>query len=759
MGLAESSLQLVSKSATDFMSVKRRASRAAVAFASKSGVAGYARSGWAGSDGGKGRMSISKEMRPDSVQSFASSGVSSRKKIEEMLNLDHMQELRKRFEEADADGNGAIDVEEFKAVFKKLLGRKAKESSSEEQMTALFMKIDFSSDGFIDWDEFCTYMLLEFTEKDDAYHRSVEVLFNLPAVCAFTPHRDTIFRVCHQNNTTFVTASQDGMLAFWSNDLSLKKTFQLPKVTSRGTDAGSQATEASSRGNDTSSRPKKRWVTDVALLTHFNKFVISTGDRELQFYELSTLEPYCHISSLESIPLKLHFWADPSNKNYCLLSFGDGEGCVSTLIFYSLSSCFRQWKKFPRADQTPSVTLDQVAISPDSKLVRWKVHDDWVAELKYFHAIRSVISCSHDPNTAVVVGSVEGSTHVESYLRELSHSPGGRRLNYTQLKHRYDADQTVFKIYKGAKTFDFSAEHNILATGGMDRVLRLWNPYVPSKPIGMLRGHNGPIMKLAICESESRVYTISTDKTVKVWHIQDQSCLTTITEKAHRVAGCLQTMHYNPGCRTLAIVTDVVAVLTLKGKPLVKEKVLSHRDPVQSVQYNSSFKQVLTCCDGSVVKLWELETGVPLFEFSHAHDDEPIVDMVFDSTQRRLITAGQDGTIRSWNFNNGHCLRIFKKDNKQEFTCLTYVNFNNCKRIIGVGWDRRLTMFPDTTDDCHHVQYPLPYWPDDLNFGHQEDILGIAFCPPHYVATSSFDGEVWYCHCIHFPRLCSCSYR
>ena len=73
---------------------------------------------------------------------------------------------------------------------------------------------------------------------------------------------------------------------------------------------------------------------------------------------------------------------------------------------------------------------------------------------------------------------------------------------------------------------------------------------------------------------------------IQVWHIQDQSCLTTITEKAHKVAGSLQSnllctvvtsyecidyvillaMHYNPGCRTLAIVTDVVAVLTLKGK-------------------------------------------------------------------------------------------------------------------------------------------------------------------------------------------------
>ena len=40
--------------------------------------------------------------------------------------------------------------------------------------------------------------------------------------------------------------------------------------------------------------------------------------------------------------------------------------------------------------------------------------------------------------------------------------------------------------------------------------------FVTSKPVAMLRGHNGPITKLAICEAEARVYTISTDKTVKV---------------------------------------------------------------------------------------------------------------------------------------------------------------------------------------------------------------------------------------------------
>ena len=38
-------------------------------------------------------------------------------------------------------------------------------------------------------------------------------------------------------------------------------------------------------------------------------FVICTfRDREIQFYELSSFEPYCQISGLESVPLKMDYW-------------------------------------------------------------------------------------------------------------------------------------------------------------------------------------------------------------------------------------------------------------------------------------------------------------------------------------------------------------------------------------------------------------------------------------------------------------------
>ena len=76
----------------------------------------------------------------------------------------------------------------------------------------------------------------------------------------------------------------------------------------------------------------------------------------------------------------------------------------------------------------------------------------------------------------------------------------------------------------------------------------------------------------------------------------------------------------------------------------------------------------------------------------------------------RLITSGRDGTLRVWNFNNGHCRRIYKKGreprrlqrltlsfllaNKKEITSITYMNINRNCHVVAVGWDRRINIFP-----------------------------------------------------------------
>ena len=67
-----------------------------------------------------------------------------------------------------------------------------------------------------------------------------------------------------------------------------------------------------------------------------------------------------------------------------------------------------------------------------------------------------------------------GSTHVEQQLKEMKDpkaSDDKTKLKYqyayANVKPRLEADQTVFKVYKGVKTFHFSKDKNVLVTGGV----------------------------------------------------------------------------------------------------------------------------------------------------------------------------------------------------------------------------------------------------------------------------------------------------
>ena len=51
----------------------------------------------------------------------------------------------------------------------------------------------------------------------------------------------------------------------------------------------------------------------------------------------------------------------------------------------------------------------------------------------------------------------------------------------------------------------------MLATGGSDHSLRLWNPYVTSRPIAILQGHVMSIVDVRIYEALGQVFSYSRD--------------------------------------------------------------------------------------------------------------------------------------------------------------------------------------------------------------------------------------------------------
>ncbi|KAG6924278.1 WD repeat domain 49 [Chelydra serpentina] len=278
----------------------------------------------------------------------------------------------------------------------------------------------------------------------------------------------------------------------------------------------------------------------------------------------------------------------------------------------------------------------------------------------------------------------------------------------------------------------------------MDRIIRMWNPYMSGRPTGMLRSHTAPVCYLSISAEDAKMFSISTDNTIKIWDIVDQTCLFTACSKTSGIKGELTACHYTPGTRSLCVAADTLALLHLRLRPPPEPHlIVSHKEPVLCCKYNKEFRLVVSCSEGSVVKVWDFETGKHLFEISGAHGGAAITCLTFDVSGRRLITGGRDGCLKIWNYNNGHCLNTLKREDKCAEVCdCTYVEVNKSRYIIAVGWDRRISMYFDAVDGLHHFQKPQPYWQDDISCGHKEDILCIAQCPPTLLATSSYDGEI-----------------
>ncbi|XP_034404904.1 WD repeat-containing protein 64 [Cyclopterus lumpus] len=560
---------------------------------------------------------------------------------------------------------------------------------------------------------------LKHTAKQETARRRKQVAFTLPATMKELCHGIPIVNIHSTRDGTIVSVREDGVVCCWSPE---PKPLKTKHIFSEGP-----------------ANRKSKWASDFTLMTEFNKLMIGTGDREIQLYELSTLEPYCQINALDTVPLTLDYgYTGPDT---CCILYGDTDGCVTIILISSVGDTLRLWNKLPKIENMPNIAIDNAVLSPNVTFVRWKVHHDWVTQATYFQSFQAVVSSSNEESSSLVI---DAEQHL-SEIREACYEGKTKKVQLSWIPQlRASCDQTVFTIYKGVKTFDLCQKHSLLVTGGMDRLVRMWNPHFSGKPTGILKGHSAPIVHLYILSEDSQIFSVSRDNTVKIWDIQDQYCLFTADPKASGIQGDMSACSYSSATKCFYIAADCMAVLSLKIRPrLHSRRTVSHDETVMCCGYSEEFRQVVSCTERSVVKVWDFDTGRQVFEFGGTNDLSATTCLDFDPKGRRLITGGRDGCLKIWNFNNGQCLKTLKKEGECQEVCdCIFLQVHRNFYVMSVGRDRKIDIYPDIPEDLHHVQRPQPSWQDDLKNGHKEDILCVAQCPPSLVATSSYDGEI-----------------
>lgn len=87
-------------------------------------------------------------------------------RLEDQMNHEDLELLEQIFEEADEDGGGGLDLDEFREALKRIIANKGGILPDEDELAIIFMKVDANCDGTVDWEEFCSYMLMENQLKD-----------------------------------------------------------------------------------------------------------------------------------------------------------------------------------------------------------------------------------------------------------------------------------------------------------------------------------------------------------------------------------------------------------------------------------------------------------------------------------------------------------------------------------------------------------------------------------------------------------------
>ncbi|XP_049916588.1 WD repeat-containing protein on Y chromosome isoform X3 [Epinephelus moara] len=658
----------------------------------------------------------------------------------EKLSPEHLQHLRNAFTHPKAGaqthenrpkgrsrrnrgGNEehGMKFEEFRDVLRSVVGPDVEDTWVER----FFGEVDIRCTGEVNWQQLCSYLLLEYTERERASIPRAALLDSQPLMrhCSYNKREPTarVVAVSHPPPLRYVSVSKGGQITVWSSSLHILKTLGL---------AGDPTEEVAN------TRRFRGWTTDAVSMGNVHKVAIATDCRDLHFVNVSmgSLFEDVHLFGFRSLPTALCYWYDVQcPKRPSLLLLGDERGGVHLMWFLNPSKGL--FKNPSKTEKGP-----QRIFFPDlgkhSDMVSYRhipnIHQEPINRVMFEPDANVVMTSSESDTTSVVFMNV--SLKQEPY---------------------------IWKLKQGAKCFDYNASLQLLVTGGCDRTVRLWTRFVTTRPVATLLGHRTTVLDVAIYQPVGQIFSYSRDAELRVWDISSHHCLKAVSlqfpcQQPGRIPehGNFPFLLLSPplpehtqshlvvGCKDYLALLNLAETRRGGGGWLTDEE----REPGPKIQsgpalscalYNPALRQVVTGHVDSSMSLWDVETGRRRLQILNTHGEDAVTCMALDSSHKRLITGARNGTVKVWNLLNGLNLHKLEPVTNSEVTGLTCLHDN---KVLAVGWSQRIAQYDIATAKDLYVRADMSWKSSGV---HKSDILAVCQCSAlGVVATASHDGEV-----------------
>ena len=284
---------------------------------------------------------------------------------------------------------------------------------------------------------------------------------------------------------------------------------------------------------------------------------------------------------------------------------------------------------------------------------------------------------------------------------------------------------------QGVSCFSYSHALEVLATGSLDHLVRLWTPFTPQQPVAVLTGHSTAVVGLVIADISTQLFSLSQDlvsaassygtvvsvvpsslfhthfpytflplsfQMLCAWDIHEHSLLQTVsvkfpfTQRLPDFGPSPLVLLLLPHPTLTILCNEYIARYTLGGVQSADAEgaEVSHCHAVCALQYIAVLRQLASASEGGEVKVWEVDTGRCVLKIEHCHGDQELTALVVDSAGRRLLTGAWDGVVKVRREGRG---RVGQRDeaceyNASFFRCGSFSLGNACSHWLPWGIQR-----------------------------------------------------------------------
>jgi WD40 repeat protein len=210
----------------------------------------------------------------------------------------------------------------------------------------------------------------------------------------------------------------------------------------------------------------------------------------------------------------------------------------------------------------------------------------------------------------------------------------------------------------------FSRDGALMARGGRDGLIRLWDVAAPAYPrlLGQpVSAAEGPVLSVAFSPDGRTLASAGGDGTIRLWDVADPARPQSLGQPlTASTKGASYSVAFSPDGRTLASGSDDGLVRLwdvanpARAQPLYQPLTTGH-SIVRSVAFSPDGRTLASGSDDGLVRLWDVADparaqglGLPLLGDPYGE----VSSVAFSPNGRTLASGAFDGTIRLWDVAN-----------------------------------------------------------------------------------------------------------